>query len=197
MLTWGWQAAGLAQEPAVNAPRRALALAYSGREADAASLLGQVMEQRGIGPDEDGNVATTDLMPLLETAVLLRDAERAAILYRRLEGVSALVKVHGGTQTSAGRLLGGAALLLGQPAVAKTHYETAIAVCGKIGFRPETALLRLALAELLLKHYPNEAANATSHLEFAISELSAMGMRPWIDRASRLRGQRRVGGDLP
>ncbi len=76
----------------------------------------QVMDQRAIGPEDDGNVATTDLIPLLETAVLLQDAESAAILYSRLEVVSALVKVHGGTQTSVGRLMGDAALLLGQPA---------------------------------------------------------------------------------
>jgi DNA-binding CsgD family transcriptional regulator len=196
-LTWGWHAAGLAQEPAVNAPRRALALTYSGREAEASSLLGQVMEQRGIGPDEDGNVATTDLMPLLETAVLLRDAEKAAILYRRLEGVSALVKVHGGTQTSVGRLLGDAALLLDRPDVAKTHYETALEVCDKIGFRPETALLHLALAELCLKHYPDETANATSHLDFATRELSEMGMKPSLERALRLRGQRKVAVTYP
>jgi len=192
MLDWGWQAAGLAQEPAVNLPRRALALAASGRQAEAAATLAQVVQQRGIGPDEDGNLATTDLMPLLETAVLLHDAERADILYRRLVPVSALVKVHGGTQTSVGRLLGDAALLLGRPTTARAHYEAALTVCERIDFRPETAILRLALAELLLKHEPDEAALATAHLDRARAELSAMAMKPWLERAAAAGGQRRT-----
>src|SRR5579859_353918 len=192
ILDWGWRAAGLGQEPAVNAPRRALALAAVGREPEAATTLAHLVVEREIGADDDGNVATTDLIPLLETAALLRDAERAAILYRRLEGVPLLVKVHGGTQAAVGRALGDAALLLGRPAAARAHYEAALAVCERIGFRPETAILHLVLAELLVKHYPHEAARAASHLDRALGELSAMGMKPWVERATRLRGQRRA-----
>ena len=197
LLQWGWQAAGLSQEPAVNAPRRALALAFSGEIDKAAGLLERVMEERGIGPTEDGNVATTDLIPLLETAVFLKDTEKTAILYRRLEEVPGLVKVHGGTQTSVGRALGDAALLLGLPAVARVHYETALAVCEKIGFRPEGALLHLALGELLLKHYADESQQATSHLDFAVSEMSVMAMKLSTERATHLRGQRRSAANYP
>jgi DNA-binding CsgD family transcriptional regulator len=155
------------------------------------------MLQRSIGPDDDGNVATTDLIVLLEAAVVLGDTEAAAILYRRLEGVALLAKVHGSTQTSVGRVLGDAVLLLGQPAVGRMHYEAAMALCEKTGFRPEVAVLHLALAELLVKHYPDESNAAASHLDIAISELSAMAMKPWLERALSLRGPRRAGARYP
>ena len=47
-------------------------------------------------------------------------------------------------------MLGDAAALLGRPAEAHANYRAALEVCGKIGFRPEIALTRLHLAELLL-----------------------------------------------
>ena len=44
----------------------------------------------------------------------------------------------------------------------------------KIRFRPEIALTRLQLAELLLEHYPDERAEAMEHLDFAIGEFRDM-----------------------
>ncbi len=41
-------------------------------------------------------------------------------------------------------------------------------------FRPETALTRLQLAELLLEHYPEERSEVLEHLDFAISEFRVM-----------------------
>jgi DNA-binding CsgD family transcriptional regulator len=131
---------------------------------------------------------------LLETAVLLQDAEKAATLSARLEGVPSLLKIHGGTQTSVGRPLGDAALLLGRPAAARAYYEAALAACEAIAFRPETALRLLALAELLTRHYPDEAAGAARHLDRARGERAAMGMTPWLERALRAGGQRRPLG---
>ena len=197
LLGLGWQAAALNQEPAVNLPRRALALAWSGQDVEAASLLQEVMALRGIGPEEDGNVATTDLLPLLETAVLLQDADRAATLSCRLERVPDLIKVHGGTQTSVGRVVGDAALMLGRPDEARTFYETAMTVCEKIRFRPEIAILHLSLAELLLKHYQEEARNASRHLELAVSEFSRLAMKPWLERAMNLTRRRRRAAAYP
>ncbi len=45
-------------------------------------------------------------------------------------------------------------------------------------FRPELALSRLQLAELLLDHYPEEKKDALEHLDFAINEFREMKMRP-------------------
>jgi hypothetical protein len=55
-------------------------------------------------------------------------------------------------------------------------------------FRPEIALIRLDLAELLLEHYPDERAEAIEHLDFAIAELRDMKMQPALERALRHRG---------
>ena len=50
-------------------------------------------------------------------------------------------------------------------------------------FRPELALTRLQLAELLLEHYPKEKDTAKEHLDFAIEEFRKMKMQPSLDRA--------------
>jgi len=50
-------------------------------------------------------------------------------------------------------------------------------------FRPELALTRLQLAELLLERCPKERAAALEHLDFAIAEFRDMKMRPWLERA--------------
>ena len=55
-----------------------------------------------------------------------------------------------------------------------------------MGFRPEIALTRLQLADLLLDHYPAERAEALEHLEFSIGEFRDMKMRPSLDRAVAL-----------
>jgi hypothetical protein len=64
----------------------------------------------------------------------------------------------------------------------------ALEVCEKIRFRPEVALTRLELAELLLGHYPDERAQAIEHLDFAIRELREVKMQPSLERALRHRG---------
>ncbi len=52
-----------------------------------------------------------------------------------------------------------------------------------IQHRPEIALTRLHLAELLFKGTPEEQAEAREHLEFAISEFREMKMKPALERA--------------
>ena len=52
-------------------------------------------------------------------------------------------------------------------------------------FRPELALTRLQLAELLLQHYADEKPEALVHLDFAISEFRDMKMQPSLGRAPR------------
>ena len=86
------------------------------------------------------------------------------------------------------RLLGTASFLLGRPDEARRYYAQALEVCEKVRFRPEIALIRLDLAELLLEHYPDERAAAIEHLDFAISEFQEMKMQPSLERALRHRG---------
>ena len=52
-------------------------------------------------------------------------------------------------------------------------------------FRPELALSRLQLTELLLEHYPEEKKEALEHLDFAIKEFREMKMPPSLERALR------------
>jgi hypothetical protein len=51
-------------------------------------------------------------------------------------------------------------------------YAQAINTCEKVRFRPELALTRLDLAELLLAHYPDEHETALEHLVLSMSEFS-------------------------
>jgi hypothetical protein len=72
-----------------------------------------------------------------------------------------------------------------KPTEARKYYQEAIKVCKEMRFRPELALSRLQLAELLLEHYPNEKKEAVEHLDFAIAEFRDMKMRPSLERALR------------
>ncbi|MSQ28294.1 MAG: hypothetical protein EXR51_09190 [Dehalococcoidia bacterium] len=86
------------------------------------------------------------------------------------------------------RHLGAASALLGDFPQAETYYRQALEVCGKIQFRPEIALTRLQLSELLLDHHPDRAGEAQAHLDFAIAEFRAMKMTPSLERALRRKG---------
>jgi hypothetical protein len=84
-----------------------------------------------------------------------------------------------------GRHLGAAASFLGRPEETRTYYAQALEVGGKLRFRPEIALTRLQIAELLLGHYPDERPAAMEHLDFAIAEFREMKMQPSLERALR------------
>jgi hypothetical protein len=77
---------------------------------------------------------------------------------------------------------------MGNYDLARLHFNRAIETCTKIRFRPEVALSRLGLAELLLDHYPDERDAAIEHLDFAIGEFREMKMQPSLERALRHRG---------
>jgi DNA-binding CsgD family transcriptional regulator len=73
---------------------------------------------------------------------------------------------------------------------ARTHFLAALAAGEKMRFRPEVALTRLALAELILDHYPRERAEAFEHLEFCIPEFREMKMQPSLVKAEGLLARR-------
>jgi DNA-binding CsgD family transcriptional regulator len=127
---------------------------------------------------------------LLEAAVLVEDRDCTAELAPHL-AVAPDLAISDWILTCSARHLGAAADLLGRPAEARSYYEKAVSVCERIGFRPEAALTRLQLADLLLKHYPEERAAALAHIDFVIGESEAMGMEPALRHALRLRGRRR------
>ena len=52
-----------------------------------------------------------------------------------------------------------------------------------IRFRPEIALTRLQIAELLVENYPSQRDEAMEHLDLAIAEFEDMKMLPSLGRA--------------
>jgi tetratricopeptide (TPR) repeat protein len=190
-LGWGWeglrrleefaQAAGVSVP--VPAPARAYHLVCGGDKEETATILDDVADHYAVEPERTRHTFGAMVL-LLETAVLAKHTRAAEILFNLLAG--AVYKTTG-TQiaTCVGRHLGGAAALLGRHKEARKHYQEAIKVCTGMKFRPELALTRLQLAELLLEHYPKKRAEVVEHLDFAIAEFRDMKMRPWLERALR------------
>jgi class 3 adenylate cyclase len=136
---------------------------------------------------EDDWTDTATLVYLLATTILTRDMDVLRMLHRRLAGFAELYSPEGNSTVA--RQLGLADLLLDDPAAARAHFATALDVAARVGDRPETALIRLAIARTLFEHYPDERAGAKAHLEFALGEFQAMKMQPALEEAMRLRMQ--------
>jgi len=79
-------------------------------------------------------------------------------------------------------------IALGRYDKVRTHYKEALRLTIDMRFRPELALTRLQLAELLLEHYSDEMSDALEHLNSAISEFREMKMQPSLERALRHKG---------
>jgi len=163
---------------------QALCLTHLGRDTEAAGILERfVVARPGIGSAEDETSATDDIM-YLEAAVLVKHREAAGLLLDRFAG-SFPPFVSFGALTCTTRHLGAAAAFLGKPDEARKYYQEAIMVCTEMPFRPELALTRLQLAELLIEHYPDEKSEALEYLDFAIKESRELKMQPSLERALR------------
>jgi len=159
-------------------------LAHLGRYAEVAEILERLVVARpGIGSAEDETIVWLDITAL-EAAELAGHRRAAELLLQRLSG-SSCVTSGGVLTTCTGRHLGAAAAFLGRPDEARKYYQEAIKVCTEMRFRPELALTRLQLAELLLEHYPDKKKEALEHLDFAIKEFQDMKMQPSLERALR------------
>jgi tetratricopeptide (TPR) repeat protein len=159
-------------------------LAHLGRQAEVAEMLEQmVIARTGVGSPEDETLAWLDIISL-EAAVLVEHRRAAELLLPRLAGSSDRTSGLWLTMC-AGRHMGAAAAFLGRYEEARKHYQEAIKACTEMRFRPELALSRLQLAELLLEHYPKKRAEALEHLDFAIKEFQEMKMQPSLERALR------------
>jgi tetratricopeptide (TPR) repeat protein/archaellum biogenesis ATPase FlaH len=161
-------------------------LAHLGRYGEVAEMLQDWVLARPnppIGSAEDEYATSADAV-VLENAVMAGHRQAAEVLLRRMAGSSGRTSGLWLT-TCAGRHMGAAAALLGRPDEARERYAEAIKACTKMKFRPELALSRLQLAELLLEQYPDEKAEALEHLDFAIKEFQDMKMQPSVERALR------------
>jgi serine/threonine protein kinase/tetratricopeptide (TPR) repeat protein len=180
--------------------QRALCLAHSGRREEARDLLNSMFAARDMSSREH-SVATRALRYLLETAVLLGDVEAAAVLENRLAPLAGLLHTEAEMCYNIGRLCGGAAALRGDYDLAVSYYNQGLDICERVRFRPEVALTRLEMAELMLgtnpephpansafaRHTPTpeERDKALTHLDFAIGEFREMKMQPVLERALR------------
>jgi tetratricopeptide (TPR) repeat protein len=159
-------------------------LAHLGRHAEVVEMLERLVVARpGIGSAQDETTIFSDIISL-EAAVLAGHRQTAELLLCRLATSSSVTSGMWLT-TCTSRHLGGAAALLGRYEEARKYYQEAIKVCTDMRFRPELALTRLQLAELLLEHYPDEKEEALGHLDFAIKEFKDMKMQPSLERALR------------
>ena len=199
-LTLVGQMAGAAEGLTI-AIERAVILAHLGRRGEAQDALHQLLARWNIGLDEE-ETSVGNLAPLLETAVLVQERDAASVLAQRLSSVASLALADT-RMICIARQLGAAAALLGAREQAKGYYQQALEVCAKVRFRPEIALTRLQLAELLLEEAAEmEGAaalkggpsasdlhkEAMEHLDFAIGEFQAMKMKSYLERALRHKG---------
>jgi hypothetical protein len=152
----------------------ALCLAHAGRVQDANTIVECLLQARSIGAAED-ETSMPILVSLLETAVLLTDATALRRLVEPLTVAAALVCVDN-TMTVVARHLAAAMAVLGDASAAIAYTRQAIEVAERVRFRPELALARLQLAELL-SVAPDDAL---------LSELESMRMQPALDRAREL-----------
>jgi tetratricopeptide (TPR) repeat protein len=159
-------------------------LAHLGRYGEVAEMLERLVIARPcIGSPEDEVSVGVDTVAL-EAAVLARHHQAADLLLRHLARSSTITGVMLFI-TCLSRHMGAAAALVGRPDEARKYYQQAIKDCTETRFRPELALTRLQLAELLLEHYPAEKREALEHLDFAIKEFQDMKMHPSLERALR------------
>ncbi len=187
----------------LTANHEAVRLAYLGRATEALAALSPSLSDAK-GPSGD-QAPASGLASGLEIAVLLDERETAAHLAPMLSGLVATQSLY--FLHNVARHLGGAAKLLGERAAARGHYERALEWATSIRFRPEVALTRLQLAELLLDESQVSSPRsqgarrarargtgnqelgtreeALAHLDFAIGEFQAMKMQPALARALR------------
>jgi tetratricopeptide (TPR) repeat protein len=169
-------------------PRDALLLAYLHRDAEALAALDELITSRAaLEPSEDETPVSRD-MQALQATIFVGHRQAAVFFLRRFAAHSGLHTTDLlGDLTCPSRHLGAAAAFLGRSEEARVYYEEAMDMATGLRFRPEIALTRLQLAELLLAHYPDEKAEAIEHLNFAIGELSEMKMQPALERALKQR----------
>jgi tetratricopeptide (TPR) repeat protein len=139
-----------------------------------------------LDPNFEFGPAMRGVLIALQAATVLWDVGWTRTFLPTVEGLAGTL--NGFVQTSSDRVLAEAHLVLGQVTEARARLNDGLEVCEKVRFRPEVALIRLDLAELLLDHYLDEHNAAIEHLDFAIAELRDMKMQPALERALGRRG---------
>lgn len=169
---------------------RLVGLAVGGDRANAERELGEWFERHRVS-----GRSTLYHPTFLEAAVLLDAVDIAAQLTMDI-GEPPMPLGYGAGFTSPSRHIAAAAALSGDFSTARERYRRAADECTAIPHRPEAALARLGLAEVLADHFPDEQAEAAQHLETAIAEFRAMKMQPSLEKALALQA-RLAGKSVP
>ena len=172
----------------------ARATAMAGRRGEASALLGDFLAEHAPRFAE-GNTYPFVVVGALEVAALTGDIDAVRELVPAAARLAQRATLDMVDETCPARHLGAAAALLGDRTGARASYAQALELTERIRYRPEIALIRLQLAELLHDGSSADRAEAREHLTFAIGELQEMKMRPALERALRLRD--RAGGGTP
>ena len=157
---------------------RVLAALVLARRGEVARADQQVAVLTTEFPDLESSAHVEHLVNLLETAFLIGDRVVCERLYSCLRKRGLGTPLSNFATRPQQRIMGSAATLLSHFSEAKDFFGQAAELCKKIGHRPELALSRAHLAELLLDHYPDERDAAIEHLDFAIAEFQDMKMQP-------------------
>ena len=134
---------------------------------------------------------------LTEAITLLDDRDLAAAVYTRLRPFDRLNVSAGGAGLygSVSRYLGMLAGTLERWDESVDHFEHAIEFERLMGAPPLLVRSQIAYAEMLRKHGKGaDLRRARQLLESAIATSRELGMRPWLDRATRLATDLKVRG---
>jgi tetratricopeptide (TPR) repeat protein len=184
-------------EPTPRGPRaralRCIQLARAGRLAEAHTELDGYLSA---GPLPRDDTPPDTLALLLEAAVLLEDRKAAALLAQQASGIVALAVID--EPLNVARQRGAAEALLGDHDAARSCYADSLEWATKIRHRPEVALTRFQLGELLLedaltptltqREWEKIQAEGPTHHNFAVDEFRAMKMQPALARALSHKG---------
>ncbi|MEP7198941.1 MAG: AAA family ATPase [Chloroflexota bacterium] len=171
---------------------RILILTSTGHRAEAQDALKERFKQLDVRLEriqqEHDEIHIGSLGTFLEIVLLLEDHGWVAAFASCLSNVAYQLDVVNNCNSIA-RLLGAAAAFMGDKQQAMVYYQQALEVAGKVRFRPEVALTRLQMAELMAgdpKGFGNPSG-LREHLDFAITEFRAMKMQPALEHALKLR----------
>jgi len=163
-------------------------MAHHGPRDNANAMLEHVLDaSQRAGQLENADVY--GLAPLLEAAIQVENRDAAVSLSKILAPCADFITFG---LSAIARHLGAASALLGDRSQAERYYRQALDLSTRIGFRPEIALTRLDIAELLFDGTADERVQAQEHLAVAIPEFRAMHMQPALDRALQLQSAAKV-----
>ena len=179
--------------PRINHWRPGLALIYAELDMreECQAEYDSLPWQRASLPPTDG--ATMTIVTFVaEVCIYLGDVERAALLYRLLKGhagANVLADSSGPCLGSTDRLLGSLATVMEQWNVAQRHFEAALAMDTKTGWRVWLAHSRYCYALMLHRRAAaGDAQHARALLAEALTDSNALGMLALTPRIEALAG---------